>query len=347
MNIPKGCDLPPNIKTSADLLTLFSFQTELESLTLLQKKIATLLLIKSYNNSSSFNHLPTIVVDNLVTLFGSTNKLFFYSYSQKILNPILNLVTVNHTLQNASSNVQIQFLEGLFSLSPGVIENYISNSTTISLLGTVSTAENINALSRTAVMNLMTVISLSNSLIKSLPVEKVSSLLTFLACKSQLEMFITLPPSTIFSFMDGLLDTLNESKFKNGIPDSAVVTLLHFLMTSRLLSVFPGDSFNQLLAVLSASENVTKALPPTNIISLFNILKTSPVIIKSLNHNNIANVLITVASTPKISNSIPKNLFIGVFQSLSDYMPSIDCILIDLQTILGITIKEEIITNVC
>lgn len=348
LNVPKGCDLPPKIKTVDDLLKLFGSPIELETLTLAQKKTSTLLLTKHYNysSSSSINRLPSRVVGNLVALFGSTNKLFSYSHAQNILDSVLTAVTVNDTLGNASAIVQTRFLEGLFSLSPSIIDDCTSKSATISLLGTVSSAENLNALSRTAVVHLLTALSLSNSLMKSLPASNVSSLLTFIACKSPLETFVTLPPSTLFGFLDGLLNTVSDPKFKNGLPDSAIVTILHHTMTSRMLAVFPVHSLDRLLAVLSASKNLTNALPATNFVSLFNVLRTSPVIVKSLNDDHLANVLIAVASTPDINKNIPPSVLTGTFKSVSVYKPSINDVLENnLRKIFGITKTRDIVST--
>lgn len=331
----------------ADLFSLFNSHTELMNLTLSEKKTATLLLIRYYNYSLSCNNLPSNVVTNLVTLFGSTNELFSYSDSQQILNSILTIVKVEHTFQNVSTDVQIQFLEGLFSLSPGIIDNFISKSAMIYLLETVSEAKNINALSRNAVLHLMTVLPLSNSLIKSLPVSNVSSLLTFIALKSSPDMFMKIPPSTLFSFMDNFLDTIKEPKFKKGIPDSITVAILQCVMSSNMWTAIPVHSFDRLLAVLSSSINLTKAIPNKYFFSLFSILKTSPLIIKSLNHNNLVNVLITVVSTPNIYNSIPQPLLTGTFQLISIYKPSIKHILEDLQKMKGIIKNEKIPANVC
>lgn len=333
---PRECTLSKN-----DIVVLFGSPETLANLTLSEKKTAISILTGYYNSSSSIKQLPAGVAVNMVILFGSTNKLFSYCVSEKILDTVLDIVTVNNVLRQVSNDIQVQFLDGYFKLSTAAyIKNCVSELSSEYLLETVSTAENLKSLSSTSVVHLITAISLWHTF----PSANMESLLTYIA-ENPTEIFLQLPPSTLFGFIEGLLGILNEPKFEHGIPYSVIVKTLRPTMNPRMLSMLPRHAFDQLISVLGKNPALTKSLKVTDFNSIFRTLKTSPVLLTSVNSLNLANLLTTVATTPEIYNNVNSTLLIGTMQSISDYVPyTISNIPADVRTKLGF---KKIITHVC
>jgi len=314
-----------SIKSEEDLLKFIS-PTSLVDLSPDDKESLVMVITSLYGHLT--DPIPTDMVVNLIGVLGCSPKLFT-TLPQPCLNSALSILAVNRcALYQVPSKDSDLFLKGLLSLSPGIL-NGIPKSTFISILGTISSTNFFNDLPHSSTMNLITALSMSKASVNCLPLQTLLSLLSFIASKTHTEFMLKLPPSTHFGFLDGLLDTLDNSSpfLVNTIPTSVLVTILSPVMTSRMLSVMPISSVDSLVSVLGSSSALSTDLPVTHFISIFNILITSPKILNSLNPNNVAKMLSTVATCPSIIDSLPLNLMRQLFESITLYLPtSLACI---------------------
>lgn len=314
----QSTEIPEQFPNSEDLITFFSSEAELKNISFEGKKSALWLLCTTGLVES--NEIPPIVILNVISIFASTNELYnALSYgSTSEFNALLTMITKNPcVLYGTSTKVRIRFLDGLLSLSPGVLKD-IPKSVLISILGTVNSLDVLNALSLPATMNLITTLSLSKPLFSYLPYHTFMSVLTFIAKKSPYEITVLLPPSTLFGFYEGFLEILNDSPstFEKTIPISLIDKMLAPIMTSRMLSVFPISNFDQLLAFMSSKAGLCVELPPSYFVSLFNTLNSSPKILISLNPYNLANVMLAV------QKNVPDNIYSELLHSIAIYLPS-------------------------
>ncbi|XP_025203141.1 uncharacterized protein LOC112600186 [Melanaphis sacchari] len=313
-------DLLISIKTVEDLIQ-FNSQISLANLSMNEKRSFIITLTSFYGHMTA--PMPHAISINLMKMLACSPKLFF-TISQECLNSILSELAFNQcTLYEIPTEDIVPFLNGLLSLSPGVL-NKIPRASFISTLGLVSSPEILSNLTHSSVINLITVLSMSKSTVNCLQLPTLFSLLTFIASKSLMETTIKLPPSTVFGFLEGLLVTLDESSpfLVNVIPTSVLVAIFKPIMTSRMLSTIPIINFDLLLSVLGSSQLLIRDLPISNFISTFNILITSPKILSSLNPNNVAKLLSTVATCPTLLDFLPSPLKRQLLDSITVYLPS-------------------------
>ncbi|XP_001951079.2 uncharacterized protein LOC100159872 [Acyrthosiphon pisum] len=313
--------LPTSSKPDEEHIKSSSPRTSVADLSPDDKESFVLVFTSMYGHLT--DPIPTDMVINLVGVLACSPKLFS-TLTQPCLNSALSILAVNQcALHQVPPKESGLFLKGLLSLSPGVL-NSIPKSSFVSILGMVSSTEFFNEIPQSSTMNLITALSMSKSSVNCLPLQTLLSLLSFIASKTHTEFMMKLPPSTHFGFLDGLLDTLDDSSpfLVNTIPTSVLVTILSPAMTSRMLSVLPISSFDSLVSVLGSSQALSKDLPVSNFISMINILITSPKILGSLNPNNVAKMLSTVATCPSIFDSLPSNLMHQLFESITVYLPS-------------------------
>ncbi|XP_026813358.1 uncharacterized protein LOC113553951 [Rhopalosiphum maidis] len=313
-------DFLTSTKTAEDLVK-FSSQTSLANLSH-DEKLSIIIVVTSFYGHMTVP-LPPVLAINLINMLACSPKLFS-SIPQQCLNSILSILAVNQcALCGIPTKDVVPFLNGLLSLSPGVL-NSIPKASFISILGMASSTEIFNNVTHTSVMNLITVLSMSKSTIKCLPLPTLFWLMTFVASKPLTELMIILSPSTVYDFLGGLLDTLDDSSpfLINTIPTSVTVAILSPIMTTRMLGVMPIIYFDLLMSVLGSSHAILKALPTTNFISTFNILINSPNILSSLNPNNVAKILSSVATCPSIMDNIPLNYVHQLLEKISVYSPS-------------------------
>lgn len=314
----QSTEIPEQLPKSEDLISFFSSEEGLKNISFEGKKSALWLLCTTGLVES--NQIPPIVILNVISIFASTNDLYnALSYgSTAEFNALLTMITKNPcVLYSVSTKVRIRFLNGLLSLSPGVLKD-IPKSVFISILGTINSLDVLNAISLPAVMNLITTLSLSKPLFNCLPYHTLMSVLTFIAEKSPFEITVLLPPSTLFGFYEGFLDILNNSPsiFEKAIPTSLIEKMLAPIMTTRMLSVFPIHSFDQLLAFMSSYTGLCVKLPPSYFVSLFNTLNNAPKILISLNPYNLGNVMLAV------KYNVPDNLYLELLHSIAIYLPA-------------------------
>ncbi|XP_022181299.1 uncharacterized protein LOC111041360 [Myzus persicae] len=313
-------ELLTSIKSAEDLIK-FSSQNSLADLSPEDKESLVIVITSVYGHI--MDPLPPAMVLNLVNMFACSPKLLS-TIPQPCLISALSILAVNRcALCEVPTKDSVLFLNGLLSLSPGVL-NSIPRGSFISIVGIVNTPEFFNDLPQSSAINLITALSMSKSSIKCLPLPTLVSLLTFMASKPPTELMIRMPPSTLFGFLDGLLDTLDESSpfLVNTIPTPVLVAILNPVMNSRMLSVMPMSTFDLLFSVLGSSQALSKCLPISNFLSIFNILITSPKILSSLNPNNVAKMLSTVASCPSIMDGLPSTLMLQFLDSITVYLPS-------------------------
>lgn len=311
-------ELLSSINTAEDLIK-FSSQTSLAELSPEDKKTLVVVITSVYG--SLMDPVPPAMVTNLVGMFACTPKLFS-TISQPCLNSALTMLTVNScALCDVPTKDRVLFLNGLLSLSAGVL-NSIPRGSFVAILGTVSSPDFFKDLPHPSAVNLITAVSMSKPTFNCLPIPTLMSFLTLINYK--LELMETLSPSTIFGFLDGMLDTLDESSpfLVNTIPTPALVAILSRIMTSRMLSVMPISTFDLLCSVLGSSHALTKALPVTNFTSMLCVLISSPKILSSLNANNFARILSTVATCPSVLNNLPLKSRRDLFDAITVYLPN-------------------------
>ncbi|XP_015377329.1 PREDICTED: uncharacterized protein LOC107171594 [Diuraphis noxia] len=312
-----------SINTVEDLVK-FCSQTSLAELSP-DHKVSLIATITSVYGSM-MDPPPPAIVTYLVGMFACTPKLF-NTLSQPCLNSALSILSVNRcALCEVPSKDRVLFLNGLLSLSAGAL-NSIPRGSFISILGIVSSPEFFVDLPHPSAINLITALSMSKPTFNCLPIPTLLSFLTFVSCKS--ELLVTVSPSTVFGFLDGLLETLDESSpfLVNTIPTPVLVGILSPLMTSRMLSVMPISTFDLLCSVFGSSQALTKGLPVTHFTSMFNVLIPSPKILSSLNPNNFAKMLSTVVTCPSVLDNFPSTLRHQLFDSITVYLPnSLACI---------------------
>lgn len=309
---------------SAEDLIKFSSHTSQAELSPEDKKLLVVVITSVYG--SLMDPVPPVMVTNLVGMFACSPKLFS-TVSQPCLNSVLTILTVNScALCNVATKDRVLFLNGLLSLSAGVL-NSIPRGSFVAVLGTVSSPDFFMNLPDPSAVNLITALSMSKPTFNCLPIPTLISFLTFMSCKSK--MMETLKPSTIFGFLDGMLDTLDESSpfLVNTIPTPVLVAIISPVMKSSKLDIMPISTFDLLCSVLGSSHALTKRLPVTNFTSMISVLISSPKILSSLNVNNVAKMLSTVAACPSVFNNLPSNFRQQLYDAITVYLPnSLACI---------------------
>lgn len=252
-------------------------------------------------------------------MFSTSNDLYYkLSFeSQQEFNAILTMITNNSTIINCvPTRVRIKFIDGLLSLSPGILIN-IPKPVLLLLIGTISSEDILTALRQSSSMNFITTVSLSKSLFNCLPHNTLLSLLKFIASKSPIEISGLLPPSTLFGFYENLFDTLNDRSLslEKPLPISLTEKIIAPIMTSRMLSVYPIHGYENLLAFIGSSVELCKQLPATYFVSLFITINKSPNIFVKLDPYYLSNIMLSV------QYKVPTNVYNELLNSIAIYLP--------------------------
>ncbi|VVC32634.1 Hypothetical protein CINCED_3A023524 [Cinara cedri] len=309
-----GTDIPEILPKSEDVISFFSSEITLKNISFEGKRSAFSLLCTS--GLITNNQIPPVVIVNIIKMMASSNNVLGIFYDEMMFNAVLKMIT-NHpcVLNSVSTKVRIRFLYGLLSLSPGILSG-IPKPAFISILGMISSPNVLTALPLSSTMNLITALSLSKPVFNCLPDETFLALLKFFVAKSPKLICQSLPPSTIFSFYEGIFDRINNELFVYGsaiLPKSLIIEIISPIMTSRMLSVFPIHMYDKLLKTI---ESCPKEFPTSNMICLFTVLTKSPIIFNSLNPYYLTQIALAV------SHSMPKVLTEELEISMAYYLPS-------------------------
>lgn len=329
-DVRKRNDSPANnncIRTPDDLVTFLSSSSSVADSTPTKMRAAVILLVSFHGSLPS--PLPATAVVNLVGKFAATPQLFS-ALPRPALVAVLTATAAAGPCASGdvSADVRVQFLQGLFTLSPGAL-NAVPKSVLLPVLGTITSPDMLNALPAPVTVKLITLLSLSRPLFTCLPLPTLVSLLSSVAARSPQEVLTALPPSTLFGFLDGLLCTVRDaSPFpENTVPAPVLAAVFGPLMTSRMISVLPAPTLDQLLAVIGTSPELAKSLPVSGFVSVFGTLTKSPNLLSSLNPNHLAKTLVTVMATPSVNSGLPPTLVTALLDAVAVYLPScFDCV---------------------
>lgn len=264
--------------------------------------------------------LPTSAVVNLLTTLCSSPELFA-KLPHHTLYSLLTVFTVRpYLLSSLPTSLSIQFASGLFSLSPGVLHN-VPTSILVNFLGSVCSANILGSLSGPELVNFVTLLSLSPSLVKGLPVTGFVSLVDFLGTRP--DQLSDLPPFTLFRLMHGLFETMSDSSLYllNDSTTTSVVRLFTAMLVPSVLNVLPPDTFNSLLAIFWSSPSLITSLPAANVVAIVQAMASSPNLLVSVNTCHLEGLLATIANNPALFKAIPTPLIVELMNAMVAYLP--------------------------
>lgn len=312
-------DTHNSIITRKDILLLFSSENKLASLSLLEKRSAVKHLTLSYRTSFlETEEPPHVVLQNLITLFASTDDLL------ELLPPDTVIVAIALITRDRYVTVpkrfKPKFLARLLSLPVGDLTR-IPTPMIGSLISTVRHPGVLESLPRQATLNLITVLSMSTPLFNVLPLTTFASLVSFVSHEQII--LAQMPPSTLFGFLEGFLNVLNEPSgfVVDVLPTPDLVNVLSPMITHRMLSVLPTRCLDLMLAVIGSSSKLSQAMPAINFVSIFGLLATSPRQLGSTNPSYLGGLLNTVAECPHLLNGIPSTTYTQLFEAMVAHLP--------------------------
>jgi len=315
------------------VLTLFGTLPSLNQLSAADKTSATLRLLSVARNRSTGGPLPIAVVVNLVTVYACTDRLLCALPRWAVADALLLIGTDDGRAMpdHVPPAIRARFLDQLLSsVPPGLLYSCVPRPVLAPVVGAAARPDVVGRLSERAAANLIVALAYSKPLFNCLPVPALVSLLTYVASAPPAIVWSHFAPSTVFGFLDGLLDTVRDAypALANRVPGTLLAAVFNRTnaMTKRVLSLMPANGIANLVELLGSYPNVTRTLPAADVASLLSVVKSAPQLTRAINPVHLAGVLATVRSCPTILGQLPPNLLDELLDFIAIHSPgTFDC----------------------